>query len=80
MFFWASGLFHLFQWDENVQVLAARGWETPVFLNAAVVAVNLIGAGMIIQGRYAWLGAGGLMAFTVLTILLVHRFLDHAAA
>ena len=72
--FWASGLFHLFLWDANVQGLAAQGWESPAYLNGAIVAVNLIGAGLIIQGRFAWLGAVGLMVFTLLTILLVHRF------
>lgn len=72
--FWASGLFHLLQWDANVQVLTANGWGAPVVLNAAIVATNLIGAGLIIQGRYAWLGAAGLMVFVLLTILLVHHF------
>ena len=72
--FWASGLFHLTQWDANVQVLTANGWGSPVVLNTAIVATNLIGSALIIQGRFAWLGAAGLMVFTALTVFLVHNF------
>ena len=72
--FWASGLFHLIRWNANVGVLTANGWGSPVVLNAAIVATNLIGSALIIQGRFAWLGALGLMVFTALTVFLVHNF------
>ncbi len=74
-FFWISGVSHLLNWGPYVEGLGRMGFNPPELFNAAVVAVNLIGAGLIIHdGRYAWLGAGMLAVFTLLTIFLVHNF------
>ncbi len=72
--FWMSGLHHLLVWEGNVQGLTYLGFSSPNFLNGVIAAVNLIGAGLIIQGRFAWIGVGILAGFTLATIFVVHNF------
>jgi transmembrane protein len=40
----------------------------------AVIFVQLAASALAISGRYAWLGAGALGVFTVLTIPIAHAF------
>jgi len=40
----------------------------------AVIVVQLCGSAMIISGKHAWLGAGALAIFTLLTIPIAHAF------
>lgn len=72
--FWGSGLAKLIGFEAGVAEMAQFGLEPAAAFNIATVIVQLGGSLLIIQGRYAWLGAGALGVFTGLTILLVHRF------
>lgn len=41
---------------------------------AATILVQLVGSGLLISGRLAWLGAGALAVFTALATLVAHDF------
>lgn len=78
--FWASGIAKLIAFDSGVAEMAHHGLEPAVAFNIATIATQLIGSGLIIANRIAWLGAGALGIFTGFTILLVHRFWEMAGA
>lgn len=72
--FWSSGYEKLVGFPASVQEMAQHGLEPAVFF-AALTTLSLLGGPLlIIWGRYAWLGAGWLGVFTVLTIPIAHNF------
>ena len=53
--------------------MEANGFPgNPALIAALTIAVQLIGSALVIQGRFAWFGAGMLAVFTLATIPLVH--------
>jgi transmembrane protein len=72
--FWGSGLAKLIDFNGGVAEMAMFGLEPAPLFNIAVLTTQLVGAALIISGRYTWLGAGMLGVFTALTIPIVHRF------
>jgi uncharacterized membrane protein YphA (DoxX/SURF4 family) len=50
------------------------------FWASATIAVQLVGALIILSGRYVWLGAGMLAVFTALTEVIAHRFWELSGA
>jgi transmembrane protein len=72
--FWGSGLAKLIDFSGGTAEMAMFGLHPPAAINSAVALTQLAGSALIITNRAAWLGAGALGVFTVLTIPLVHHF------
>ena len=72
--FWGSGLAKLIDFNGGVAEMHMFGLEPAPLFNIAVFVTQLLGSGLVISGRYSWLGAGMLGVFTALTIPVVHRF------
>lgn len=72
--FWSSGLDKLFGFREAAVELSRAGLPAPELLAAALVLTQIAGSVLVIWGRYAWLGAGALGVFTMITIPIAHRF------
>ncbi len=72
--FWGSGLSKLIDFNGGVAEMAHFGLEPAVLFNVAVVITQLGGSALVILNRHAWLGAGALAVFTLLTIPIAHNF------
>lgn len=72
--FWSSGLTKLFNFGEGMGEMAHFGLEPAWLFNILTVIVQLGGSLLIIFNCWAWLGAGALAVFTVLTIPLAHAY------
>jgi uncharacterized membrane protein YphA (DoxX/SURF4 family) len=72
--FWLSGLMKLSNWQATLGEMSHFNLNPPAAFGAATVATQLIGSALILWGPYAWLGAGMLAVFTVLTIPIAHNF------
>ncbi|MCY1664130.1 DoxX family protein [Rhizobium sp. SL86] len=72
--FWGSGLSKLLDFPGGVAEMAHFGLEPAVAFNIAVIITQLGGSALIILNRHAWLGAGALAVFTLLTIPIAHNF------
>lgn len=72
--FWGAGLGQLLGFKAAVAEFQAFGIEPAGPLVLLSIAVLLVGAGLVILDRAAWLGTGMLATYTGLTIPLVHRF------
>jgi transmembrane protein len=72
--FWASGLAKLLDFRGAQAEMAMFGLHPPTAFAVAVIITQLVGAALVIHGRHAWLGAGIMAVFTLLTIPLVHSF------
>jgi transmembrane protein len=72
--FWSSGIAKLLDFPGAVAEMERYGVTPAVSLAVAVVSVQLLGSALVITGRYAWLGAGALAIFTLLTIPIAHAF------
>ncbi len=72
--FWWSGIVKLVGWDAGVGEMAHFHLNPPALFNLLTVVVQLGGSALIIWGPYAWLGAGALGVFTVLTVPIAHNF------
>jgi len=72
--FWASGLSKLIDFQGGVAEMSHFGLEPAVLFNVATIIVQLGGSLLIIFNRAAWLGAGALAVFTILTIPIAHPF------
>lgn len=71
--YWYAGLGFLFDFNGAVATMQANGFAgNPALIAALTLGVQLIGSALVIQGRYAWFGAGMLAVFTLATIPLVH--------
>lgn len=81
LMFWLPGLRWLFNFGGTAEMMRGMGFgDSAALVAAATIAVKLIGSGLIIQGRYAWLGAGMLSVFTALTVFVVHDFWNKTGA
>ncbi|MBT9368557.1 DoxX family protein [Rhizobium sp. CSW-27] len=72
--FWGSGLSKLLDFQGGMAEMAHFGLEPAVAFNIAVIITQLGGSALIILNRHAWLGAGALAVFTLLTIPIAHNF------
>lgn len=72
--FWSAGLVGVFAFPEKVSEMQSVGLAPAGLFAVAVTIVQLGGAALIILNRFAWLGAGALGVFLLLTIPIVHPF------
>jgi len=72
--FWASGLAKLIDFRGALAEMAMFGLHPPAGFAIATIITQIVGSALVIHGRHAWLGAGALAVFTLLTIPLVHAF------
>ena len=72
--FWASGLAKLLDFGGAQAEMGMFGLHPTAPFAIAVILTQLLGSALVIHGRHAWLGAGALAVFTLLTIPLVHAF------
>lgn len=72
--FWGSGLSKLLDFQAGMAEMSHFGLEPAALFNTAVIITQLGGSILIILNRYAWLGAGALAVFTLLTIPIAHSF------
>jgi transmembrane protein len=72
--FWLSGLVKLLDFNGAVAEMAHFGLNPPVLFAIATIITQLGGAALVIHGRAAWLGAGAMAIFTLLTIPIAHHF------
>ncbi|MBV6307214.1 DoxX family protein [Candidimonas humi] len=73
--YWASGFTKLFGFTQAQAEMAQFGLRPPAAYAALVIIVQLGGSALVIFGRrLAWLGAGMLVVFTLLTIPIAHQF------
>lgn len=73
--FWGSGLAKLLDFAQAQKEMAMFGLNPTAVFAVATIIVQLGGSALIISGcRLAWLGAGALAVFTILTIFIAHRF------
>jgi transmembrane protein len=74
--FWSAGLAGLLDFANRVEEMRFFGLEpAPVFAVLTSLWL-LLGSALIILNRGAWLGAGALAVFTVITIPIAHHFWD----
>ena len=74
--FWSSGLSKLVDFGAAQGEMTHFNLSPPVAYAVATTVVQLLGSALIIWGRFAWLGAGMLGIFTLLTIPIAHNFWD----
>lgn len=72
--FWLSGLMKAIGFEAALAEMRHFGLEPPVPYALLTIVVQLTGSFLIITGRAAWLGAGALIVFTLLTIPIAHAF------
>ena len=73
--FWGSGLSKLLDFNMAKGEMAHFGLNPPALFAVLTIIVQLGGSLLlVIGGRLAWLGAGALAVFTLLTIPVAHRF------
>lgn len=72
--FWVSGLVKLLDFPGGVAEMSHFGLEPAWLFNVLTIIVQLGGSLLIICNRAAWLGAGALAVFTLLTIPVAHPF------
>lgn len=74
LMFWSSGQVKLFDFPVAMAEMNHFGLAPAGPIAAAVIVVQLGASALIILGRHAWLGAGALGIFTLLTIPIAHDF------
>lgn len=72
--FWSSGLAKLIDFNGGLAEMSHFGLEPAWLFNTATIVVLLAASLLVIINRWAWLGAGALATFTVLTIPIAHSF------
>ena len=70
--FWSAGLAGVLDFPEKVASMRGVGLSPPELYAVAVIVVQLGGSALIIFNRQAWLGAGALAVFLVLTVPIAH--------
>jgi transmembrane protein len=70
--FWSSGIDKILHWNNALGEMAHFHLDPPAAFALATIVVQLVGSALVIWGPYAWLGAGMLGVFTVLTIPVAH--------
>jgi uncharacterized membrane protein YphA (DoxX/SURF4 family) len=69
-----GGLNKLLDWPGAMAEAAHFGMPMPPVTAAATIAVELIGSALVLSGRWRWLGALGLAAFTLAATFIANRF------
>lgn len=72
--FWSAGFAKLIDFQANAAEMARFGLHPGWLVNAAVLTLQIGGSLMIVIARGAWLAAGALAVFTLLTIPIAHPF------
>lgn len=72
--FWLSGIVKTVDFTGAVAEMQHFGLQPPAAYAIATIVTQLVGSALVISGRAAWLGAGMLIVFTVLTIPIAHHF------
>ena len=69
-----GGIAKLADWPGALAEQAHFGMNPPVLWAAVTIAVELIGAGLVLSGRLVWLGSAMLAGFTLLAALVANDF------
>ena len=72
--FFYAGADKLWHWKESLDEVAALGLPVPRLFVTITVVTQIVGAGMVVTGIFAGLGAVVLAGFTILATVLGHRF------
>jgi len=72
--FFYAGADKLWHWKESLDEVAALGLPVPRLFVTITVVTQIVGAGMVVTGIFASLGAVVLAGFTTLATVLGHRF------
>ncbi|HEX7750685.1 MAG TPA: DoxX family protein [Bordetella sp.] len=72
--FWLSGLAKLLDFSGARGEMQHFGLEPTILFAVLTIAVQLLGSLLVITRIAAWLGAGALIVFTLLTIPVAHDF------
>jgi transmembrane protein len=76
--YWSSGIMKLVDFSAAAGETRHFGLEPAGVFAASIILVQIIGSGLIILGRMAWLGAGALGVFTAIATLVAHPFWTNA--
>lgn len=74
LFFLISAILKMMDFPGAVAEQEAHGLTPGALWAGLTIGVQLIGALLVISGRYVWLGAGALGVFTAMAALLAHAF------
>lgn len=66
--FWGNGLVRLFDFQGTLLDMSRAGLEPAALFGLVVICVQLVGSGLVILNRQAWLGAAGLATVLLLTL------------
>jgi transmembrane protein len=72
--FWTSGVGKLLDYPSAVAEVVGLGLPMPEATAVLVIVVQLLGSAAIIVGRFVWVAAAALAAFTLVATLLAHAF------
>ena len=72
--FLVSGVLKLLDFPAAIAEQEAHGLHPAAFWAGLTIAVQLVGALLVISRRFVWLGAGALGVFTASAALLAHAF------
>ena len=76
--FLVSGVLKLLDFPAAIAEQEAHGLHPGALWAGLTIAVQLVGAALVISGRFVWLGAGVLGVFTASAALLAHDFWNMA--
>jgi uncharacterized membrane protein YphA (DoxX/SURF4 family) len=69
-----GGVVKLGDWPAAIAEQAHFGMTPPALWAAVTIAVELVGAGLVLSGRHVWLGAGMLGVFTLAAAVTANPF------
>ena len=72
--FVVSGILKLLNFAEATVEQEAVGLHPGAFWAGLTIVVQLVAPGLVISGRFVWVGASALGVFTALTAFLAHAF------
>lgn len=75
-FFWMAGIYGLFNFNEIEKEMIEVNLPNPKLFAVATILCQLMGSALVILNPMGcgWVGAGGLIIFTLLTIPFGHAF------
>lgn len=72
--YWSSGFARVVDWKSGLTEMAHFGLQPAWAFSMASIVVQIGGSVLLIWGRWAWLGAGALILFTLAVIPIAHDF------
>lgn len=72
--FLASGVSKIVNFRDGVTEMAEAGMPAPAAMAVLSIVVELTGSGLVLIGRWVWLGAGMLGVFTAIGAVTAHAF------